>query len=97
MSTQVQFAYDNFTCNVRLSSNNINSGVVRNSYQMHQVSLSFNPIITDSLQNVNSTVTVILANCIRKPNSRTFWQRFEDFQGPCVFLKASKALKIWKN
>jgi len=29
--------------------------------------------------------------------SRTFRHKFKDFQGPCLFSKTFKALKIWKN
>jgi len=48
----------------------------------------------DILQNVNITATAyIQAHCIRKPNSRTFWQRSKDFQGPCLFSRSSQSGK----
>jgi len=53
-----------------------------------------------SWQNARCTLTRLLPRCKNQIRglskvSRTFWQRFKDFQGPCLFSTTFKALKIW--
>jgi len=84
ISTQVQFTFDNFTRNVRLSSTNIKTGVVA-TVCLQKKSASDSNGMTLHWQSL------VPAHRIRKPNSRTF----KDFLTKIQEL--SRTLSLFKD
>ena len=91
MSTQVQFTFDNFIRNVRLSSTNIKTGVLATScLQKNSVSNSNRMTLHWQL--------LVQAHHIRKPNSKTckdILTKSQGFSKTCLFSKTFS--RRWKS